>query len=114
MPLTSKQHGVDLQPLDAGAYFAARRHPSKSQRAAIAVEMLPHLQAEADARMKAGENQLMLKSAGAEKGSATELAGKQVGGRPNADERKPVTETSRVSTRSVEQAGKQVGVGVRR
>lgn len=58
-----------------------RRHLTKSQRAAIAVEMLPHLEAE---------------------------AAKRTGGRPPAGQ-KPMLKSTRVSSTAA--AGKQVGVG---
>ena len=53
-----------------------RRHLSKSQRAAIAVEMVPYLEAEAEARMKAGKADPSVES---HKGRSTAIAGKRVG-----------------------------------
>lgn len=68
-----------------------RRHLTKSQRAAIAVEMLPHLEAEA-AKRKA---QAPGAPQGAKKSHVPESA----------------QQTDRVSSRSVEIAAKRVGVG---
>lgn len=55
---------------------AARRNLSKSQRAAIAAEMLSHIEAEARKRMQAGVKDPAPKTA---EGESTAIAGKQVG-----------------------------------
>jgi hypothetical protein len=69
--------------LQVPSTVGARQRLTKSQRAAIAVEMLPHLQAEAKKRQATSTGgdcpQLVPKTAEAAKGSSRDIAAKRVG-----------------------------------